>query len=35
MRLASPGSVRVVRRTITLAPARGTRVIVEGDRATG
>jgi cytochrome P450 len=34
MRLASPGPVRVTRRTITIAPAHGTRVIVEGDRAT-
>ena len=32
MRLASPGPVRVVRRTLTLAPAGGTRVIVDERR---
>lgn len=32
LRLASPGPVRVVRRTITLAPEGGTRVVVEGRR---
>jgi cytochrome P450 len=29
LRLASPGPVRVVRRTVTLAPEGGTRVVVE------
>ncbi len=32
VRLATPGPVRVVRRTISLAPAGGTRVIVERRR---
>jgi len=32
LRLASPGPVRVVRRTLTLAPAGGTRVIVDHRR---
>jgi cytochrome P450 len=35
LRLASPGRVRVARRTVTLAPAGGTRVIVEGPRQVG
>jgi cytochrome P450 len=30
LRLAAPGSVKVVRRTITLAPHGGTRVVVDG-----
>jgi cytochrome P450 len=34
LRLARPGPVRVVRRTFTLAPAGGTRVVVEGTRQT-
>jgi len=32
MRLARPGPVRVVRRTLTLAPEGGTRVVIEGAR---
>jgi cytochrome P450 len=28
MRLATPGSVPIVRRTITLAPKHGTRVVM-------
>lgn len=32
VRLAKPGTVPVVRRTITLAPKHGTRVILEGRR---
>jgi cytochrome P450 len=32
LHLASPGPVRVVRRTFTLAPAGGTRVIIDERR---
>ena len=34
LRLAAPGSVKVVRRTITLAPDRGTRVVMGARRVT-